>query len=532
MKHYGFFNKIRVLHKNEIAYKFKFFFLSKLGLLKTSIKNIFDIKATKINIFNDSIFIEHKDEFINQVDYEKLLINIGYSNKCQNKYWYKISLSDFNGDIREFWEFNRLQFLNNILNQYLATKKQVYLDQINTFLAKWFSVNPLEKGFCHVSNLEIAIRALVFYRLWYYLSESLSVDLKKVLYVYGWHLYKDLPRTNACVPNNHSLGEATSLYLLSKVFNNNKWEKLSVKTIYKRFDLFSFNGESIEESSGYLLFKTQMLIFLRNIGGIFNNDIDILLPKIFSQLQLLSDVDNNVATFGDCDDGLFYSFGLTNKNSLNQLSIIHFKNFKIFDNLLEKSKHLKFNYSNYLLGISNKQTKVALLGGREVNHGHNQCLSIFIWHNGKQLVFSPGTYRYNDVSFSKRLYYSGLDRQNCPRTIDRSNLVTTFRHLKVINKVDLYNINDTLYGIMFLKHKRIVRKVKISENKVIVSDFSKDKLEKISICCDEKCSVSCKNGIISKEMDLFSKTYGLEEIKEYTSIIPSCNHYEFVIELK
>ena len=34
-------------------------------------------------------------------------------------------------------------------------------------------------------------------------------------------------------------------------------------------------------------------------------------------------------------------------------------------------------------------------------HAHNQCLSFLMWVDEEQVVFSPGTYRYNDVSKEK-----------------------------------------------------------------------------------------------------------------------------------
>lgn len=524
-----FFRKISVLHKHELSGRLIFFVKSHTGFLKLREGQTKRKKAKKINIFSDKFTktngqysLKHYSDFT-----AKLL-----TFKENKKPWYRLSVSSFNGDIREYWEFNRLQFLNIILNKYLETNDPCYLDQINHILNLWLTINPPDKGYCHISNLEIAIRSIVFYRLWYYLSGRLIIDLEKILFIYGSHLYNDLPRTNACNPNNHSLGEAVSLYFLSRVFENQKWERLAFRTISKRIDLIASDGNSKEESSGYLFFKAQMLVFLRNLGSDFDSQLDKLLPKIIYTLNSITDDDGNIALFGDCDDGLFYAFSSLKKNNVKQLSLNNFANYKFLNRLSNQSFDNTLKCSDYLVTTSNDDIKVSLIGGYEIGHGHNQCLSIIAWENNKQKIFLPGTFRYNDISFKKRQYYCGLKRQNCPRSTERNNLITKFRHKKIIKKVNLCADNILINGYFESKNEKISRKVILGSNFISVSDVSNKKLKRFSFCCDKDCVVKCKNGLIEKETDLFSISYGTETLKEYITIIPSCNRCDFIIEFK
>ena len=216
--------------------------------------------------------------------------------------------------------------------------------------------------------------------------------------------------------NNHSLGDAVSLFLLSEVFTNKKCKKWARKTIIKRFDLFTDNGESKEESSGYLLFTTQMLVFLRNITDEFNNKIDYLLPKLFYNLKLLSNKNGNIALFGDCDDGLFYVFDTLERNNLKHLAINYFKCSKELNHMFDYPKQNTKMNTSYLIGKENNRVKIVLIGGFEIMHGHNQCLSFLMWVDGEQVVFSPGTFRYNYITREKENIIAGLAGKT-PRAI-------------------------------------------------------------------------------------------------------------------
>ncbi|MDY0118477.1 MAG: heparinase II/III family protein [Bacilli bacterium] len=521
-------NLIKVLNKGELYYRFLFNVRKKSKYFERKINlNQKESKAAKIHIFNDKSIFE-----VSSIQYNyagKTCDFENYPHENSNSPWYKLNINNFSGDIREYWEFNRLQFLNIILNNYLLTNKIEHVKKINTFLNNWFKYNPLEKGWNHVSNLEIAIRSITFYRLWYYVGDKLDINLADVLFIYGKHLFIDLPRTNRCIPNNHSLGEAVSLLLLAKMFNKKDWEKLAKKTIKKRFDLFTDNGESVEESSGYLLFTTQMLVFLRNLTDEFNDKLNILLPRLFYSLNLLSNKDGTLGLFGDCDDGLFYTFGSLKRNNINQLSLEHFKNNSELNDLFNKSKTINISSSKYLIGLKNNDIKIVLIGGFELMHAHNQCLSFLMWVDEEQVVFSPGTYRYNDVSKEKRRYYNGVSRQNAPRTDSRNNLVTNFRRIKKIKKVKLTKFENKVLGEIIINKTRITREIEIKEHEIVITDKANEQLKPFVV------NVGCKIDIVQDGVnipyiiDLYSPAYGIEKEGQYATINPNGFNSSFSI---
>ncbi len=446
-----------------------------------------------------------------------------------NTIWYQLNESSFDGDIREEWEMMRLQNLNLCLSNYLITKNNQIIGEINTILEKWFSLNKIDYGYAHISNLEIAIRFLTFYRLQFYLKDKLDIDMIDILRRYAIHIYYDLHRTNLCIPNNHSLGEAIILLLASKIFGESKWENYSKKTIRSRLDLINEYGESTEESSGYHLFVHQMFLVLLSICDDFDNE---LLPRIMKSkriLEKLSDRDGNIGLFGDCDDGLFFVFDSFNRNNIKSIYCPYLKSFDKVKTFECNISLIDTKESKYLLVKEKGDFKVALIGGYDINHAHVQSLSFLLWVKGKQVVFAPGTYRYNGPEGSIRLELGSSEMSNTPSILLRNNFVTKFRHKRIIKKVELTDRDNSIEGVICFKNNIAKRSISLGNDSITIEDSCNSDF-KFNICIDSESKINIEpSDNINEKNDKYSPSYGVLETKKYLYFSSKNNKNKVVI---
>lgn len=510
-----FLNKLRVLNKGELLGRFIFYIERKTNkykrIVKKSRKQDCKIKNLVDLFQNENQLLFSNDPFSLEYCGEKL--DIRSISFCEdNKIWFKLKESSFAGDIRSYWESGRLQNLSLLVSNYLLSKDQLIIKSINDYLDYWFEKNPIDYGWHHISNLEIAIRFLTLYRIYYYVGDKLDIDLEKILYSYGVHLFYDIHRTNRLIPNNHSLGEAVSLLLASKLFDNKKWEKYAKKTIRKRANLITESGEFIEESSGYHLFVLQMFLILISICDDFD---DLLLNRInlsIKKLSSLCDNDKNIAKYGDCDDGLFFVIDSIERNNLNALKLNYLRAGQKLDIADNKAKNM-FEPQKYLSFAENSDFKVALIGGFDLKHAHVQSLSFLLWHKGEQVVSSSGSYFYNGPNEKTRIALASQKFSNAPsiENVQRDNLITKFRHKKIIKSVSLQSGDNFVSGTIKIGKTSITRKITIKDDGIEILDSSNKFLTGFRICSGDSkqpLAIICLNEKIEAEKDSFSPAYG------------------------
>lgn len=505
-------NKLSVLNKGELLARARFFLDKKTNkynrLVKKALKEKHDI-TDNVNIFvNESSLSFNQIPFALAYGGETIDIN-NFQYLKDDRCWLALNETGFDSDIRTYWEQSRFQNLNLLLSNYLISGDRNNIDSINAFLKKWFDNNPIDCGWNHISNLEIAIRYIVLYRIFHHVGKLIEIDLKNILYRYGIHLFYDLHRTDKCIPNNHALGEATSLLLASKLFNNNKWEKYAKHVLSKRIHLLTDNGESTEESSGYLLFVCQMLMIVCSLTDEFD---EIIIPKLIRSkaiLNSLCDSKGRIARYGDCDDGLFYSFDSLERNNISCLN----------ENFLKAGSKIKgnaiiSNESKYIGIVEKGKWKVALLGGYDMNHGHIQSLSFLAWCKGKQIIFSPGTCNYNGENKKVRMKLSSEEMTNSPilKDFSRNNFITNFRHKKLIKDISIKTTDDGVVGTLSFKNSIIQRTISIVDDSLIIKDKANRNLDGFCLCIeDNNQSLICssKNGTVSLMKNDYSKDYGV-----------------------
>ena len=144
-------------------------------------------------------------------------------------------------------------------------------------------------------------------------DEKLNNKYSKLLYFHAKHIYNEIGYSDCCIPNNHVIGEATALLMLSKIIDvkdSGCWYKKAIRILDKYLNIFDEDGLSKENSFTYQWFVTKMYILslcfveddhlFKKINDKVNKSLEILKYTFINDKLYLN--------YGDNDDGYLYSF--------------------------------------------------------------------------------------------------------------------------------------------------------------------------------------------------------------------------------
>ena len=255
---------LRVIHRGELLKKIEYKFKDKIKYFNNRtnkdllLNEKYNIKNKKINIeFNE----RKKEDFEYYIfgkknNYDDLIFGI---RETKYEYWRSVKINKYS-DIKKKWELNRLQFLLPLSKEYIISKDNETKKKILEIIKEWDCNNNYEYSINWNSNLEVAIRTISLYITMLILNDY---SYKQILFYHGLHLYNEIGYSEKCIPNNHVIGEAVALLMLSSVFDNNlsrNWYKRSVKILKKYTKSFDKYGISNENSFSYQFFVTKMYI--------------------------------------------------------------------------------------------------------------------------------------------------------------------------------------------------------------------------------------------------------------------------------
>lgn len=481
----------KVLNKGEffkrIEYKikdlFKYFYIRNFFINKNK-KCI--LRNMKIGIPNIK-YIGHNfyQIFDKKISYEKIRENLIYSDI----FWRKEKISNYD-DIKVIWENNRLQFLLPIAIKYKQTNNNYYKNIIVSTLDYWKEKNKFEYSINWNNNLEVAIRAINIVMLLLILQDkNLNEKYSNLLYLHGLHLYNEINYSKYCIPNNHLIGEAVALLMLSKLLSFigiNKWEKKAIKILKKFNRIIDENGISIENSFSYQFFVTKMYILALS----FIDDEElfrVINKKVLKSLKFLKLIvinERKILNYGDNDDA--YLFSVYEDYNLARDIIIYYNFFfkrecieetKIIKELLnsskkeivygiDKNKNYFFNKSIFVYKWENN---LLFFNAKNIEgHAHNDSLSLDLIVDGREVLVDSGTYSYN-ISKEKRDYYTSRQAHN---TIlfetNNAKRVGTFRWYNLYNSfLKDINVTENIIAI-----KGIIENV--CERKIIINKMKKE----------------------------------------------------------
>ncbi|HBT51214.1 MAG TPA: hypothetical protein DEA49_03780, partial [Petrotoga sp.] len=275
-------NKYKALYKGELRSKLTRYVLKKTKLIEKKYKLPENESFEYINYFEDlnKNYEQLQDYDIDFQNYELMgqkidLLNYSFIDNSKEKKWFYLALPK-NKDVKIIWEINRLQFLPQMAISFLKTKDHELLKKIENIIKEWNAKNPYDVGINWYSNLEVAIRSISLLLTYILLYDYIkSKEIEELIYKHGYHVYKDIGYTQNCVPNNHLIGEATSLYLLGNIINtkqSKKWISKSKKILLEYINFLRDDGTFKEASLSYHRFVLQMYLLVYLFSNKFKDN--------------------------------------------------------------------------------------------------------------------------------------------------------------------------------------------------------------------------------------------------------------------
>lgn len=225
--------------------------------------------------------------------------------------WWKIDIrSDARAaDVKWAWELGRARHLA-VLARAASSGDQRFRTEADRSLHSWTTQNPPELGIHWYSNLEIALRSIVYEEISTRIAETLSPETGQLLTGHMWHsgrhLLADLPYTVSTMRNNHLLGDALGLQVVGSAVSGTtgarRWRALGERLFDNQAGRhFRPDGSMVEDSLSYHRFVLEMLIIHAMLDG--HIEPHPAMVRSAQMLARLGALEGPVPQYGDWDEG-------------------------------------------------------------------------------------------------------------------------------------------------------------------------------------------------------------------------------------
>ena len=419
------------------------------------------------------------------------------------KYWNRINIRNKEfGDVRVIWELNRHKHFVVLGKAYQYTQDKRYYDEFVVQLTNWLQENPYEIGVNWTSSLEAAMRAISW--LWTYFLfknvpnfEEIEKVILKSLYEHAIYVYRY--RSEHLHSNNHLIGEATALYLISAMLpfldKDLKWRNKAKIILEREIERQVYSdGCDKEQTFSYHRFVADLLlqvfIISRIIGDKFSDKFVKKLEKMIEFMMYVIKYDCKIPMIGDSDNSrgipISDSDDFWREKDIFCIGSILFKrgDFKYFCRdfsevaawLLGKEGYLrfcsihktsplflskKFEESGYYIMRNSSSNSIFLIFdagpqgiGNISAHGHADHLSFELSAFNKDIIIDPGTYTYFFADKYRDYFRSTLAHNTV--VIDnksQSEAISNFDWRKIIrSKIIKWHSSDD-YDVVEAYHK-------------------------------------------------------------------------------
>lgn len=409
-------------------------------------KSILD-QANKI-VENKFCFFSNKWIEINNINWHYNYFN----NKSAdaNVHWSKINdLNSEFGDIKLIWELSRFSFVYPLAKAYKLTREEKYSEKIWGMFEDFYKNNPPELGVNYKCSQEMSIRLFALIYAANLTSDSnvytktINRKLIRLIIQHVRHIYKHINFSIESVKNNHSISEATALFLIGCIFRNTKegqlWYEKGKKLLEKEINWQIYeDGSYIQHSHNYHRLVIQDLTFVKLIADKFEIDFSSnFLKKARSTLIFLlkhcSVKDGMLPNYGMNDGAYIFPANTAEyfdyRPSLNAFAAVFFKevyfvnnsSMELIDSLGVNKTELKiseFDLNSYIFKnggyiVSKKLNQIATTRCASYKHRPAQAdmLHVDFRIGNNKILIDAGTYSYN-TSLQNLLYFNGTKSHN------------------------------------------------------------------------------------------------------------------------
>ena len=419
--------------------------------------------------------------------------------------WHKIPDFGKAGDIKLLWEASRFPQIYSFIIAFNATKDEKYANECINQIIDWIDKNPYPNSPNYKCGQEISFRLFSWIIAMDYFREFISNEQKQKIiqniYISGLRINANISYAVKSVRNNHSVSEASGLFILGTLFNEfpeaKFWQQKGMKLLLQETKYqVNKDGSYIQQSMNYHRLVMDTLSFVFVVAKQYSVEIpEILYERHNLLIQFLASfvqLNGKVPNYGSNDGA--YLFPLSDyddfRPSLNFASVVN-------------SNKLIFKNSNQIVdffGLSNEQEVNNILNKKDfktggyyqlkninfyaftrchqnkANPAHIDVLHLDLWHKGKNIFCDSGSYSYNTDKKTKALF-SGIFGHNTIiiNGTDFIQPVLNFGKSDYI-KAKVITANDNVFEAEHYGYKKIYgiihrRRVELNENSVIIKDW-------------------------------------------------------------
>jgi hypothetical protein len=226
--------------------------------------------------------------------------------------WWDIDIrtDDRAGDVKWSWEVGRCRDLVVLARAIHCDPSGPWAEELTQRLRWWFDANPPEQGVHWYSNLEIALRVIVWIQIHALAGEKLPADVLESMALHvdlaRRHILVDFPYTASSMRNNHLLGDCLGLLAIG-VFTGQDASSWTMRTAERYFTAqltrhMRSDGSMIEDSLSYHRFVLEMLA-AKVLLGDRSRSVAEALSGAAHHLEGLGCFRGALPAYGDWDEG-------------------------------------------------------------------------------------------------------------------------------------------------------------------------------------------------------------------------------------
>lgn len=390
-------------------------------------------------------------------------LNYSHGKECVNWHYNPVNnetsprdipwnkLPDFGkyGDIKLIWEASRFPQVYFFINGYALTQDKKYAQACLGQIQNWVEKNPFPYGVNYKCGQEIAFRlfswiiAIDYFRE--FVDEDFLVKVLKNIYTSLLRIDANIDYAAESVRNNHSISEATGLFIGGLLFpqfpKSQYFVRKGIKYLKKElvYQVYK-DGSYIQHSMIYHRLVLDILSFVKLIA----TKSSYKLPEIISQshrklltfMYSFCQENGKIPNYGTNDGSRLFPVAGSNyadfRESLNFAALTSYGK-KLFDTetltaelfgfkateklLLERQK--TFSDGGYYIMQNNSEDIFLMTRCHSYRHrpGQADMLHLDVWHEGENIFSDSGTYSYNpdgfDGDFSKTSAHNTVNLEDC-----------------------------------------------------------------------------------------------------------------------
>ena len=448
---------LRNMGVRYVMYRIYFMVKTRLGVLKRQFPDEFPSLA-KWRDSNSNFFIDFEEVKIEKYSEEalhELAENVKRIHEGEIQFfsyeWFKVTdwfthpvsgyvypkvhfteIEDFsekNGDIKYAWEKARFSWVYTLIRYQKQTgnnQATFIFEQIERFINE----NPLNIGPQYKCSQEMSLRVfnwtfvLFFYKNDSALTETLYNKILKSISGHYHHVYHNINFSRIAVRNNHAITETLALHLISKWYpflpNSSKWGKkgkawFEEEVAYQLYE----DGGFLQYSHNYHRVVVQLLTWAllqaKKDNETYKPVVKQRAKVSYQFLQLLVQKGNGwLPNYGQNDGALFFPLNAMQfrdyRPQLNALaSVLNLNTGKarfedeawygIKGNVAKEPSEESglFSFDSYGQYVMKDSTSLTVINNPSYFNRPAQSdqLHLDIHVNGQNILFDPGTYKYN-----------------------------------------------------------------------------------------------------------------------------------------